>query len=170
MHKLSVQPGQLYIARTPMVLQTILGSCVGITFWSARLGIGALCHGILPKCPRGVGGQEGHRYVDFCIRYLAEQFDAMGVRRQELEVKVFGGADVLPVAARRIDRPTVGAMNCRTAMEVVQEQGLIVAATDLGGARGRTILFHTGTGEVLARRLARLSESSALPLGRARRL
>ena len=48
---LDLQPGELYLARSPAILRTILGSCVGVTFWSARLGAGALCHGVLPKCP-----------------------------------------------------------------------------------------------------------------------
>ncbi len=159
---ISVQPGQLYLARTPVILRTILGSCVGVTFWSARFRAGALCHGILPRVPLNTSGPEGHRYVDFSIRYLAGQFDAMGVAREELDVKVFGGADVLPVTSVIPDRPTIGAMNCRTAMEVLVELDLRVAASDLGGLRGRTLRFHTGTGEVLLQRLARLPGTSRL--------
>jgi len=154
--KLSIQPGQLYLARRPMILQTILGSCVSATFWSARLGAGALCHGILPRCPPGTGPEEGRRYVDFAIRYLAQRFDAMGASRQELEIKLFGGADVLPVSSSRVGRPTVGAQNCRVAQETLEALGFSVLASDLGGTRGRTIHFHTGTGEVLAQRLTRL--------------
>jgi chemotaxis protein CheD len=163
LRKISVQPGQLYLAQSPMILQTILGSCVGITFWHARLGAGALCHGILPRCPPGTTGAEGYRYVDFCIRYLAEQFDALGARRADLEIKVFGGADVLPVAIRSVPKPTIGALNCQAALEVLQEQHLHVVASDLSGTRGRTIRFHTGTGEVLAQRLARLNVPERSP-------
>jgi len=152
---ISVQPGQLYLAREPMILQTILGSCVSVTFWSARLGAGALCHGVLPRCPRGVEGLDGHRYVDFSIRYLAQRFDALGACRQELEVKIFGGADVLPVAASAA-KPTVGALNCQAALEVLEAEGFRVAASDLGGNRGRTIHFHTETGEVFVHRLTKL--------------
>ena len=83
---LDLQPGELYLARSPAILRTILGSCVGVTFWSSRLGAGALCHGVLPKCPLswppGSKNTEGHRYVDFSIRYLARQFDALGACRQ----------------------------------------------------------------------------------------
>lgn len=153
---LDLQPGELYLARTPAILRTILGSCVGVTFWSARLGAGALCHGVLPKCPLpwppGSRIAEGHRYVDFSIRYLAREFDQLGACRGELEIKVFGGADVLPAGTR--DRPTVGAQNCKMAAAILAEEGLIVSASDLGGNRGRRIHFHTGTGEVLLHRLA----------------
>jgi chemotaxis protein CheD len=154
---LNLQPGELYLARSPAILRTILGSCVGVTFWCARLGAGALCHGVLPRCPRvwlpGSKPSDGHRYVDFSIRYLAQQFDALGANRNELVVKAFGGADVLHVAETRLHRPTVGALNCRAALEVLAEEGLTVSASDLGGIRGRRIHFHTGTGEVLLYRL-----------------
>ena len=148
-----VQPGELYLVRSPIVLQTILGSCVGVTFRSARLGAGALCHGILPRCPAGVGRKDGSRYVDFSIRCLLRQFEAMGARRQELEVKVFGGADVLQIPESNVGKATVGAMNARVALEVLEEEGISVAASDLGGQRGRTIYFDTETGEVRVHRL-----------------
>ena len=154
---LDLQPGELYLSRGPAILRTILGSCVGVTFWSARLGAGALCHGVLPRCPKawppGFSPTEGHRYVDFSIRYLAQQFDTLGASRRELEVKLFGGADVLPVPGARRHKPTVGALNCRAAIEVLHEEGFTVSASDLGGVRGRRIHFHTGTGEVLLYRL-----------------
>lgn len=150
-----VQPGQLYLARSPAILQTILGSCVSVTFWSARFGSGALCHGVLPKCPRGVDGPEGHRYVDFSIRYLAKQFDAFGASRPDLQVRVFGGADVLPLIGS--SKPTIGGLNCRMALEVLADEGFSPITSDLGGICGRTIQFHTGTGAVLVHRLAKSS-------------
>jgi len=159
---ISVQPGQVHLARSPVVLRTILGSCVGVTFWSSRLGAGALCHGVLPSCPRGTGGSDGYRYVDFSIRYLAQCFDALGARRQDVEVKLFGGADVLPVAAARAGKSTVGFLNCQAALKVLEEEGFTVAASDLGGIRGRTIRFHTGTGEVIVQRLAVLPTAEVL--------
>jgi len=156
------------------MLRTILGSCVGVTFWSARLKAGAMCHGIFPRCPPNTCGAEGHRYVDFSIRYLLGQFDAMGVARAELDVKLFGGADVLPVAHVVPSRPTVGAMNCQTALEVLAAEGIRVTASDLGGTRGRTIRFHTGTGEVFLQRLSTMSqvewrEGDPVPASRGRR-
>jgi chemotaxis protein CheD len=155
---LDLQPGELYLARSPAILRTILGSCVGVTFWSAQLGAGALCHGVLPRCPgvlpAGFSLSDGHRFVDFSIRYLAQQFDNLGAHRHQIEVKVFGGADVLPVSRCSRHKPTVGALNCTAALEVLEEKGFTVSASDLGGIRGRRIHFHTGTGEVLLHRLA----------------
>jgi len=161
--ELNLQPGELHLARSPMVLQTILGSCVGVTFWSKRFCAGALCHGILPTVPKNwpanASPMEGHRYVDFSIQYLAREFDALGACRSEVEVKVFGGSDVLPVAEMRGAKPTIGALNSQTALEVLEAEGFHVLAYDLGGKRGRKIHFDTGTGVVTVYKLSAWSES-----------
>jgi len=154
---LNLQPGELYLARSPTILRTILGSCVGVTFWSPRLRIGALCHGILPRCPQGwlpeVDPSEEYRYVDASIRHLVRQFVALGASRQELVIKVFGGADVLQVGWAVQDRPTIGAMNCLSAEEALESEGLAIFASDVRGTRGRRISFDTATGVVLLHRL-----------------
>jgi len=153
MPAIHLPPGEIYLARTPAVLKTILGSCVGVTFWSQRLSVGALCHGVLPKCPVGMQAPEAYRYVDFSISDLLRQFGSLGVRGSELEVRVFGGADVVPALRENRCKPTVGKLNSETAMEILQREGLNVMVSDLGGPVGRNIQFHTGTGEVVLRRL-----------------
>ncbi|HUP03564.1 MAG TPA: chemotaxis protein CheD [Bryobacteraceae bacterium] len=154
LEEINILPGRLYVARRSVALHTILGSCVSATFRSARLGAGAMCHGLLPNQPTGSSPRDAHRYVDASIRYLIQKFESMGALRRELEVKLFGGADVLAVPDARGGKPTVGALNCRAALAVLEEAGIPVAAADLGGLQGRTILFDTATGEVLVRRLA----------------
>jgi chemotaxis protein CheD len=152
-----VQPGESHLVREPAIMRTVLGSCVGVTFLDTRLGIGALCHPMLPcyplKPPVDGSVAAGRRYVDFAIRDLARQFDAFGARRGDVEVKLFGGADVLLVVNAK-SRPTVGKLNCEAAIRVLQEEGFKVAASSVGGTSGLNIQFHTGTGEVLLRRLS----------------
>ena len=96
---------------------------------------------------------EGRRYVDFAIRDLARQFDELGARRSEVQVKLFGGADVLLVGDEATSKPTVGKMNCEAAVEVLQDEGFQVVASSLGGTAGLNIQFYTRTGEVRLRRL-----------------
>ena len=151
-----IMPGELHIARRPAILKTVLGSCVSVTIWSARLGIGALSHGVLPLCPDGITGPEGYRYVDFSTDYLLRQFDAAGAHRYELQIKVFGGADVLPHFDRK--KATVGHQNWRTALQTLHDQNLDILASDLGGETGRILQFHTDSGDVFLRRLAHFNE------------
>jgi chemotaxis protein CheD len=148
-------PGDAYLARKPTIIRTLLGSCVGVTFWSEKLGIGALSHSLLPRCASDRSPnsslQGGHRYVDFAVRDLARQLDELGARRPEVEVKLFGGADVLLVSDSAASVPTVGKLNCQAAIEVVNAEGFQVIASSLGGTVGRNIEFDTGTGQVLLR-------------------
>lgn len=151
-----VQPGESHISHEPVIFRTVLGSCVGVTFLIPRLGVGAICHPMLPKYPEnppaGMTPEGGRRYVDFALRDLARQFDALGARRSETRVKLFGGGDVLEVGSESV-RPTVGKMNCEAALRTLAEEGFSIAASSLGGHCGLNIQFHTGTGEVLLKRL-----------------
>jgi hypothetical protein len=60
---------------------------VGITFWSAKLRLGTLCHPVLPYCPKDLTAEKrlvtGRRYVDFSIRQLAWQFDQLEFRPEK---------------------------------------------------------------------------------------
>jgi chemotaxis protein CheD len=154
--KIYLSPGEIALAQQPTILATILGSCIGITFWCARLGAGALCHSILPRIPQppvdNMYSSIGYRYVDYCVRSLASQFDRLGAARTEVEVKVFGGADLISVDQAET-RPSVGKLNSKAAAQTLADEGFAVVASSVGGTFGRKICFNTGSGEV---RLVRL--------------
>lgn len=156
-----LQPGDWEVVLRPTVLKTVLGSCVGITFRVSRLGIGAMCHPMLPhpavRSRLHQGSATTGRYVDSIIGELASKLDRQGASRGEVEVKLFGGADVLATARKAA---SVGKMNADTAVRVLEEEGFRLAASCLGGSRGVFIEFHTATGEVLLRRLNNMDSAS----------
>jgi len=45
-----LQPGDIFISEKSALISTLLGSCVAVTMFSPRLGVGAISHGILPSC------------------------------------------------------------------------------------------------------------------------
>jgi chemotaxis protein CheD len=157
LREIYLQPGELHIAREPAIIRTALGACIGITFWSAKLRVGALAHPLLPYCPTDLTAEKrlvtGRRYVDFSVRQLAWQFDQLDVSRGDVQVKVFGGAEVVGIGAAA--KPAIGKLNSEAAIEILETEGFKIIASSLGGSLGRQIQFHTGTGEVALRWLGK---------------
>ena len=165
-----VQPGESHLAKEPTILRTLLGSCVGIALRVPRLGIGALCHPMLPYSPAKSAIQltraSGRRYVDYAIRDLARQFDALGARREEIEVKIFGGGDVLAMTSTPT-RPTVGKMNGEVAIKILAEEGMGILASSLGSRAGRQhLLQYCNRRSALETALLKLNPAPQLDYGR----
>ena len=149
--------GEMRFSDQPMLVVTVLGSCLSVTFYSRRLAIGGICHGIYPSCPRAAGCHgdcaEKFRYVDCSIRQMVKLFGRFGCSRGEIEVKCFGGADIY---MKPLDTPgliSVGRQNIAVAEAAFRSEGLTPAARDVGGPQGRKLFFYTHTGEVLLKRL-----------------
>ena len=70
-----LQPGESRLVKEPTILRTLLGSCVGIAFREPHLGLGALCHPMLPRFPvkqaLTMTRSAGRRYVDYAVRDLS---------------------------------------------------------------------------------------------------
>jgi chemotaxis protein CheD len=158
-----LKPGDFHISAKPALISTLLGSCVSVTMFSPRLRAGAICHGLLPSCKEKKPCEceefcgDGTRFVDCSILRMLEWFMQMGVEREEIDVKVFGGSDMFSVKESR-SKATVGQQNIAMAIHVLEKQMLRISASDVGGIRGRKIIFSTNTGEVLLKHL-RISES-----------
>jgi chemotaxis protein CheD len=155
-----LKPGEIYFSKGPSVVTTILGSCVSLTMHSSRSGFGAICHNVLPKCTKrkscvqGSGCSDWPKYVECSIREMLKKLDELGISRCDVEIKLFGGAEMLdkipPVNGRS---KTVGAENVRVALKILAKAGLKVAVGDTGGTIGRKLFFISHTGEVYMKRL-----------------
>jgi len=158
-----LKPGDIYTSDEPALISTLLGSCVSVTMFNPRLKAGAICHGLLPSCKGKKPCEceqycrEGKRYVDCSIMRMLEWFMLKDVEREEIDVKLFGGSDMMG-SGKMSSKATVGQQNISRALQVLEVEGLRIAASDVGGPRGRKILFSTHTGEILLKRL-RKSES-----------
>jgi chemotaxis protein CheD len=137
-----LHPGQLFVAATPAAVTTILGSCVAVCVWDGVLGIGGINHYLLPTGLRTAS--TGLRYGNVAIELLLDKLLRAGVRYPHLRAKVFGGACVLD--AMRGKENHLGGKNVDIARKLLAEAGIPVVASDVGGDRGRKLIFHPHDG------------------------
>lgn len=148
---IKVMPGEYYVATRPMVLVTVLGSCVSVCLRDVVKGIGGLNHFMLPE-----GGEEdagplssAARYGGYAMEVLVNHLIKLGARREHLRAKVFGGAQVLAGAARQ----AIGERNAQFALQYLATERIPVDAQDLLDVFPRKIYFFPATGKVLVRKL-----------------
>lgn len=154
--KVFLKPGELYIGKGPAVISTILGSCVSVTMFNKRLSVGGICHALLPKENSSTKDTDKYRYVDSSISHMLKAFETMGIKKSEIEVKIFGGASIVDTAHKK----SVGQVNVETALTLVRDNDLNIITYDFGGTLGRKIIFHTHTGRVLLKKLERIRNLS----------
>lgn len=154
-----LKPAEIFIAETPTVIKTILGSCISMVFYCDRLGISGITHAQLPEefdtrhcrdhCPGPCGSKEklkkSLKYVTSSTRYMLDQFQAMKIMPHEIEIKLFGGANVIKVI-HSIE--TVGEKNIAAAHNLIKQYQLRLTAEDTGGNKGRTLYLFSHSGEV----------------------
>jgi len=141
-----LQPGELCTAAEPTEVVTLLGSCVAVCLFDPVAEVGGVNHFLLP---RGPSSDASPRYGTNAMALILEQLLALGARPTALRAKVFGGASSL--------RPTFGrslaAENVALALRVLEEARIPVLESDVGGQRGRKLVFHTDVGSAWMRRL-----------------
>lgn len=146
-----LMPGELFVARKPTIISTVLGSCVSVAMFSPRFKVGGMCHALLPE--NGAAAKsDPFQFVDHAIVYMVREFVKLGVQRKDIQAKLFGGSDVLPTANSAV---TVGTQNVEKAYEIIEQEKLRLVAEDVRGERGRRIFFNTCTGEILLKRVGK---------------
>lgn len=124
-----------------------LGASVAIALWDPTVSVGALTHTLLPRQPEEERGTDG-KYVDSAVPAAIREMIEAGAGYGDVEARIAGGADIFELEdlARG-----VGARNAAVAREEVERLNVPVVADAVGGDRGRTVEFDTGTGEVVVR-------------------
>jgi len=139
---INVKMAGIDFAKSPEVLQTLLGSCVGVAVWDRRSKWGGLAHVVLPES-RGYTNLPG-KFADTAIAELKSQLLAKGASPTTLTAKIAGGATMF---GKRSDRD-VGEKNHRAVLEHLRQHGIRVIAEHIGGDKGRMIRFSLEDGAV----------------------
>jgi len=147
-------PGEVYFADSPVMINTVLGSCVSVTMFSRRPTLGLICHAMLPKASEAFKTDENiFKYVDSSLLYMHEIITEHKIPLANVEVKVFGGSDMFTTSA---GSASVGQKNIAAAVSMLDKLHYKVAAKDIGGQFTRKLYFSTETGIVYVRKISKL--------------
>jgi chemotaxis protein CheD len=154
MSEVVLHPGDFYFTRAGehrTVVRTLLGSCVAVTLWHPRLGLGGMCHFVVPKrgdADRADGRLDG-RYAEDAVRMFGHAVDRNGTRPEEYEVGLFGGGSQFP--AQRGGTFDVPGQNVAAARRLLERAGFRVGAEHVGGTGPRVVELDLETGTIRLR-------------------
>lgn len=150
-----ILPGEYYLTNKPMLIVTVLGSCVAACIRDRVSGIGGMNHFMLPDA----GGEDGSpssasmRYGAYAMEVLINQLLKAGARRENLDAKVFGGGNVL----RGFTAINVGERNAQFVLDYLHAEQIQIIAEDLNDVHPRKVYFFPKTGKVLVKKLKQLN-------------
>ena len=152
-------PGDYFVTRRDEILTTVLGSCISACIRDPVIGVGGMNHFMLPNSTLDSGAWTGgasnsNRYGAYAMESLINSLMKFGAQRSRFEVKLFGGAAVIPGMS------DVGARNIEFVRRFLAVEGLPVVAENVGDRTPRRINYFPRTGEVLMRKLRLISGES----------
>lgn len=139
-----IHVGEIYIGVKPTQINTVLGSCVAVCLYDPVECVGGMNHYLVPLWNEN--GLQSPKYGNISIPRLIESMLNVGCQKRNLVAKIFGGANVIDVTKEDM---MIGRKNVVIAKEILQEQGIKIAAQDVGGTRGRRIMMQSDSGKIL---------------------
>lgn len=140
------------VTRRDMLISTVLGSCVSVTFFHQQTKLTGIFHAMLPEqaMMRNAAGQPPCKFVDSAITLVEEEFSRKNVELKDVDLKLFGGAFSMNNGKSDAMRGIVdvGGKNIAMARHCLQQRGLSLLSEHVGGTKGRKLVMDTRTGEV----------------------
>ncbi len=161
-----LKPGEVYFSTEPARVVTVLGSCVSVIMYHRRLRVGSICHAVMPTITqpmkKSAPSPDVFQYVDSSMEWMLERFKKMGIKPKDLDVKIFGGSEIFYDSKRQGKSVSVGSKNVEAAMRSISEKELKLKAWNVGGNKGRKVIFYTDTGEVFTKFVSSVSPQVAM--------
>ncbi|HAS82527.1 MAG TPA: chemoreceptor glutamine deamidase CheD [Verrucomicrobia bacterium] len=152
-----VLAGEFYVTHCSEMITTVLGSCVSACIRDAVKGIGGMNHFMLPaekaqgREINGNGVAHGlsadAAYGSYAMERLINCILKYGGRRENLEIKIFGGGRIMGGMA------DVGLQNISFVRSYLRTDGLSAVVEDVGGDFPRRMAYFPATGKALVKKL-----------------
>ena len=156
-----ILPGEYYVTRSDEGVYTTLGSCISACIRDTMLGIGGMNHFMLPTTSaseantwKASSQSSATRYGNYAMEHLINEIMRNGGKRQNLEVKLFGGGRILE------NMSDVGQRNIAFVRDYLRVENLQVVSEDLGSIYPRMVVYFPATGRARVKRLRSLHNNT----------
>jgi chemotaxis protein CheD len=150
-----ILPGDYYVTSGDEIISTVLGSCVSTCIRDPESGWAGMNHFMLPQDPGADPSGRSLRYGCFAVERVINELLKRGAQRENLEVKVLGGGQVIASMS------DIGQSNVRFVREYLRDEGIAIAVEDVGGRVARRLRYYPKTGKVLSKHLP-MQETAAV--------
>ena len=151
-----LKPGYIIIPQEPTIISTVLGSEVAICMYDRKCKFGGMNHFQFP-----VFDGKSHptaRHGDAATVTLVRLMIQFGSKIHHLEAQIFGGAHNPEIGDQNI-----GEENYIVARKVLARKGVRIVSEDVGGEKGRKIVFNTQTNEIAVLKVTNLRNKDWYP-------
>lgn len=151
-----LEQGYILVAAEPTCISAVLGSCVSVCLYDRERKCGGMNHFQFPftRDKQRATALYGNVSTLSLIRMMLEN----GSEQENLEAQIFGGA-----YNEEISQKDIGMENIRTAQKVLQRYNITIVSEDVGGSKGRKVVFNTATAELAVIRTQKLRKEDWYP-------
>lgn len=133
-------------SRPPVVLRTLLGSCVSVVLWHPEKKLGGMCHAVLPTRSQSYGDLDGN-HCPGAIRLFRLELQRTATLAGEYQAYLLGGAR-MSLGLRDTQKVSVGERNIETCRSLLRDAGFAIRAEHVGLSGPRRVEFDLGSGEI----------------------
>ena len=139
--------GQWHSSAQPVLISTLLGSCVSACLYDPVAKIGGMNHFMLP---RDVGNEDNPaRFGVHAMELLVNELMDTGADRTRLRAHAFGAA-----AVNKNLTSSVAAQNGVFIKKFLEREGIPLISERLGGSLPREVILNTASGDCFVRTIS----------------
>jgi chemotaxis protein CheD len=151
-----LEPGFVVMPSSPTVISAVLGSGVSICLYDRKRKVGGMNSFQLPLIRER--GKTTTRYGNVAVWTLIRMMVEDGSKIKHLEAQIVGGAH-----NPELSHQNMGQENIRVARRILAREKIAVASEDVGGSKGRKIVYSTHTNEIAVLKVEKLRKSDWYP-------
>ena len=151
-----LKPGFIYVSAKPAMISTVVGSCIAVCVFDHKQKIGGMNHFQFPIIRSSK--QATARYGNVAVSTLIDLMINAGSKSEHIEAQILGGAYHPEIVDKNIGRE-----NVEVAKKMLTKKRIRIVSEDVGGEKGRKIIFNTNTNEIAVVKVDKVRQEDWYP-------